>query len=75
MGRYGDLNYGFLTKAGFLFGLGLLLFGAGGEILGHAVYGDLPAWQNTLFTYSEGIGLVIGFFSPWIFGIFLPLTE
>ncbi|QFU85039.1 DUF7860 family protein [Natronorubrum aibiense] len=75
MGRYGNLDYSFLTKAGFLFGLGLLLFGASGEILGHAVFGDLPAWQNTLFTYSEGVGLVISFVTPWIFGIFLPLTE
>ncbi|WP_306058328.1 DUF7860 family protein [Natronococcus wangiae] len=75
MGRYGDLNYAFLTKAGFLFGLGLLTLGAGGEILGHVFYGEIPTWENTLFTYAEGIGFLIGFSSIWIFGVFLPLTE
>jgi uncharacterized membrane protein YczE len=59
---------------GFLFGLGLFLFGVGGEILGHAIVGTLPAWENTLFTYAEGVGLVIGFFSPWIGGA-LVLTD
>lgn len=75
MGRYGDLDYPFLTKTGFFLGLGLLSFGAGGELIGPALFGSLPAWEHTLFYYSELIGLVIGFFSPWIFGILLPLTE
>ena len=75
MGRYGDLDYAFLTKSGFLFGLGLLVLGALGEVLGHVLVGQLPAWEHTLFTYAEGLGIVIGFFSIWIFGVFLPLTE
>lgn len=75
MGQYGDFDYAFLTRAGFSLGLGLLALGAAGEILGHALFGSLPAWENTLFTYAEGIGIVIGFFSVWIFGVVLPLIE
>jgi len=70
-----DLDYGYWAKVGFLFGVGLFLFGAGGEILGHALVGELPAWENTLFTYSEGLGIVVGFFSPWVFGVALPLVD
>ncbi|ADB61345.1 hypothetical protein Htur_2467 [Haloterrigena turkmenica DSM 5511] len=74
-GRYGDLDYPTLTKGGFLLGLGLLVLGAAGELLGHAFVGQLPAWEHTLFTFAEGGGLIIGFFSVWIFGVILPLTE
>jgi len=49
MGRYGDLNYGFLTKAGFLFGLGLLLFGAGGEILPRRLRGPACLAEHTVY--------------------------
>ncbi|WP_459808439.1 DUF7860 family protein [Halopiger thermotolerans] len=73
--RYGDLDYSLLTKAGFLFGIGLLAVGGGAELVGHAVVGDLPGWEDRLLTYSEGLGILIAFFSVWIFGIYLPLTE
>jgi uncharacterized membrane protein YGL010W len=75
MGRYGDLNYEFLVKAGFLLGLGLFVIGSGGEFLGHAYFEPLPPWEDALFFDLEVIGLLIGFFSPIVFGIFLPLTE
>lgn len=75
MGRYGDLDYAFLAKAGFFVGLGLLVIGAGGELIGHAYFEPLPAWEETLFFDLEVLGLLIGFFSPFLFGIFLPLTE
>ena len=75
MGRYGDMDYGAWAKGGFLLGFGLLAFGAGGELIGHAFFESLPAWENELFTAFEGVGLVVGFFSPWIFGIVMPLTE
>lgn len=42
MGRYGDLDYGLLTKTGFFLGVGLFVLGAGGVAVGHAVYGTLP---------------------------------
>ena len=75
MPQHSELDYAFLTKAGFLLGLGLFVLGGGGEFLGHALYGPLPAWVDTLLFDLEAVGLVIGFFSPFIFGIFLPLTR
>lgn len=75
MGHGKQLNYSYWAKAGFLLGVSLIALGAAGEILGHALFGTLPAWENRLFTYSEGIGLVIGFLSPWIFGVALPLMD
>lgn len=71
----GSLDYAHWAKLGFLIGLGLFVVGVGGEIVGHSVTGTLPAWENTLFTYAEGVGLVAGFFSPIVFGIVLPLIE
>lgn len=75
MGRYGNLDYSFLTKAGFLVGVSLFAVGAGGELLGSLLFGTLPAWEHTLFVSAEAIGLVTAFFSPWVFGVLLPLTE
>jgi hypothetical protein len=75
MGQYGSLDYPTLTKAGFLFGLALFLGGAVGSALFGAFIGPIPGWLSTALFDVEAIGLVIGFFSPFIFGIFLPLTE
>ncbi|AGB16246.1 hypothetical protein Halru_1639 [Halovivax ruber XH-70] len=75
MPRYGDIEYERWAKGGFLLGLSLLAFGAGGEILGNAFVGSLPAWEHTLFTASEGVGILVGLVSPLLFGIALPLTE
>jgi len=75
MGRHGTIDHGRWAKTGFLLGLALLALGAGGEIIGRALFENLPAWENTLFVYMEGIGLTIGFFSPWIFGVALPLMD
>lgn len=75
MGRYGKLNYARLTKGGFLLGLSLFLIGAGGEWLVHSWITQAPSWEDTLFFDLEIIGLLIGFFSPILFGIVLPLTE
>lgn len=74
-GRYGDLDYPALTKTGFLLGLGMFVVGVGGEYVGYAVFGGLPAWEETLLYALATIGLLVGFFSPFVFGIFLPLTE
>jgi hypothetical protein len=75
MTRYANINHGLWAKRGFLLGLGLLLLGVAGEIVGHALFGSLPGWENTFFHYSEGIGILIGFFAPAIFGIALPLVD
>lgn len=75
MGRFGNTDYADMTKAGFLLGLGLFVLGTGGEILGNTMYSTLPAWENTLFLSLEGLGILIGFFSVWVFGVYMPLTE
>ncbi|PCR90154.1 DUF7860 family protein [Natrinema ejinorense] len=75
MQRYGNIDFAHLAKAGFLLGLGLFALGTGGEYIGHAMWGQLPAWENTLLYISAVIGLLTAFFSPWIFGVILPLTE
>jgi hypothetical protein len=74
MGRYGSLDYPRLAKGGLLFGL--LLFAVG--LLGQLALGGsptTPAWELTLLLDLEAIGLLVAFFSPFVFGVFLPLTE
>ena len=75
MARYGDLDYGWLTKYGFGLGVTLFVLGALGAIAGPALFGPLPGWEETLFTDSEIAGIVIAFLSVMFFGIVLPLTE
>jgi hypothetical protein len=75
MSSHSNLDHAFLAKVGFLLGLGLFTFGVGGELIGHSVLQNLPSWEYALFGYAELFGLVIGFFSPWVFGIALPLVE
>lgn len=75
MARNASIDHGQWAKRGFLLGVGLLALGAGGEILGHLFFDSLPAWENTFFTYSEGIGILVGMASVWVFGVMLPLME
>jgi hypothetical protein len=75
MGQYGALDYPTLTKTGFLLGLVLFLGGVVGSKVLSAFFGPTPGWLSSALFDMEAIGLVIGFFSPFIFGIFLPLTE
>lgn len=75
MGRYGDIDYARLTKSGVILGVSLFLLGAGGEWAIHAMSIQVPAWEDTLFFDLEVIGLLIFAISPFLFGIFLPLTE
>lgn len=75
MARYGDLDYGWLTKYGFGLGVALFVLGALGAVVGPALFGPLPGWEETLFTDSEIAGIVIAFLSVMLFGIVLPLTE
>ena len=75
MTETGSLDHARLAKWGFLVGFGLFAIGGGGEIIGHAVLGGLPAWEARLLFDLEVIGLLVGFFSPIVFGIALPLIE
>jgi hypothetical protein len=75
MSRYGDIDYPTYTKYGFVLGVTLLATGALGELVGTALYGSLPGWENMLFTDMEALGVVAMLLSPFVFGILLPLTE
>ena len=75
MARTRSIDHARYAKLGFLLGLSLFVIGGGGEIVGHAVYGTLPAWEATLLFDLEVIGLLVGFFSPLVFGVALPLIE
>lgn len=69
------LDYAAYAKRGFLLGLGLFLLGALGAALGPNVVGQLPGWERTALFDSMVIGIGLGFFSVFGFGIFLPLTD
>lgn len=75
MGRYGDLDYGRLTKYGFALGVALFVCGAAGSAIGPAVAGPLPGWERTLLVDGEVAGILVAFVSVFGFGIVLPLTE
>lgn len=75
MERYDSIDYGFIAKAGFFLGIGLLILGAGGSLVGHAFFEPLAGWEKSLFLDLEILGLLIGFASPITFGIVLPLIE
>lgn len=75
MANQNSFDSGFLAKAGFLLGVALLVVGTGGEFVGHAIWGGLPAWENTVLYYSAVIGLLSAALSPFIFGIVMPLVE
>jgi hypothetical protein len=75
MGHDATFDYQTYAKGGFFFGLALLVIGIAGSVVGHAFFEPLPAWENTLFLGAEFLGIAIGFFSPIVFGIVLPLIE
>ncbi|MFB6124319.1 MAG: hypothetical protein ABEJ78_12785 [Haloferacaceae archaeon] len=74
-GRYGSLDYARLTKRGMALDASLFAVGAVGELAGHALFGDLPAWELTLLFDAEVLGVAILLLTPFVFGIALPLTE
>jgi|AntDeeMinimDraft_4_1070355.scaffolds.fasta_scaffold00687_14 uncharacterized transporter YbjL len=75
MGYYSGPDYSRLAKRGFFLGLALFVVGTGSELIGHAMFGALPQWENTLFFALTIIGFAVGFASPFVFGIIMPLTE
>jgi len=75
MAQYASLDYPTLAKTGFLLGVALFVLGGLGEIVARAVFGGLPGWEQTLFFDMEVLGILLGLFSPLVFGIALPLIE
>ncbi|WP_254531653.1 hypothetical protein [Natrinema gelatinilyticum] len=75
MARYSGYDYPKLAKTGFLFGLVLFVVGSASELVGHALFGSLPQWENTLFVSLIAVGFLVGFFSPFVFGVIIPLVE
>ena len=75
MGRYGDLDYEWVTKIGFLLSVAVFAIGAGGELFAATMHWSLPAWEHTLLTDLEILGVLGILLVPFVFGIFLPLTE
>ncbi|MFB1063789.1 hypothetical protein [Natrinema sp. H-ect4] len=75
MAHYSGRDYPALAKTGFVLGLALFVVGTGSELIGHAMFGALPQWENTLFFALTIIGFAVGFASPFVFGIIMPLTE
>ncbi|AHG04936.1 hypothetical protein HALDL1_16060 [Halobacterium sp. DL1] len=72
MGRYGDLDYPQLTKYGTLTSLALVVVGTVGLALGS---GSLPGWELAIFFDMEVLGVLGMVLCPFVFGVFMPLTE
>ncbi|WP_424018018.1 hypothetical protein ACOZ4N_19440 [Halorientalis pallida] len=75
MSQTASIDYQTYAKRGFFVGLSLLVIGVVGSVVGHTFFEPLPAWENTLFVGAEFAGLLVGFLSPIVFGIVLPLIE
>jgi hypothetical protein len=75
MGRYGDIDYPTVTRRAFVLGVSLFLIGALGEVVGHAMFGTLPGWEETLLFEAEVVGVLLALLAPIVFGLILPLTE
>ena len=75
MGHSSSTNYARRAKQGLLIGAALFAIGAIGEIAGHAVLGGMPGWTETLLLDAEILGVVVGLFSPLVFGVALPLID
>lgn len=74
-GRYGNIDYPTLTKRSVALGLGMFLIGAIGEAIIHTMGLQVPGWETTLLFDFEVLGVIIMLFSPFVFGILMPLTE
>jgi len=44
-------------------------------LIGHALYESLPEWETVLLFDLSVIGLLVGLFSPILFGIVMPLLD
>jgi hypothetical protein len=75
MGRYGDIDYTWWAKHGFLLSVAILAIGAGAEFATAAMHLSLPAWEHALFVDMEIVGTLGMLLCPLVFGIIMPLTE
>ncbi|MEF8787158.1 MAG: hypothetical protein V5A45_14595 [Haloarculaceae archaeon] len=75
MSQTGSMDHAKRAKQGFLLGVGLFAVGALGEIVGHALYAELPGWEQTLLFNAEVVGILLALLAPLVFGIVLPLIE
>ncbi|MEZ3163594.1 hypothetical protein ABNG03_07370 [Halorubrum sp. RMP-47] len=72
---YGRVDYSRLTRLSFAFGIGLFLVGELG-VFGTRTAGlSLPSWELQLLETVPWVGILVALLSPFVFGIFLPLTE
>ena len=75
MAQYQRLAYTTYARGGFVLGVVVFVLGILGHALGPALFGPLPAWELTLFTAMEFVGIALALCSPIVFGIVLPLIE
>jgi hydrogenase/urease accessory protein HupE len=75
MGTSSSIAHAKRAKQGFLVGVVLFAVGALGEMVGHAVIGELPGWEQTLLFDAEVVGILVALIVPLVFGIVLPLIE
>ncbi|MEF8773143.1 MAG: hypothetical protein V5A23_00685 [Halobacteriales archaeon] len=64
-----------LAKYGFVAGVAMIVAGALGHSTLPVLVGPLPGWESALLTDLEVLGVLVGVFSVFGFGIFLPLTR
>jgi hypothetical protein len=75
MSQTGSIDHAKRAKQGFLLGAGLFALGALGELVGHALYAELPGWEQALFFNAEVVGVLLALFAPLVFAGVLPLIE
>ncbi|WP_340101331.1 hypothetical protein [Salinibaculum salinum] len=75
MSQTGSMDHAKRAKQGFLLGAGLFAAGALGELVGHALFAELPGWEQALLFNAEAAGILIALFAPLVFGVVLPLIE
>jgi hypothetical protein len=74
MSQTASIDYGSVTKVGFLASAALLIVGVIGSIA-LADASGVPAWERTLFFDAEVIGTLGMVLIPITFGIVLPLVD
>ena len=74
-GQHRNIDYAKLTKRSVLLGVSLLVLGFVGHTAVSLSIVHAPGWVDTVLVDAEYIGVLVMLFSPFIFGIFLPLTE